>query len=234
MAYQLDAKFFRKAKKVNRAVELTDTHAIIPAVKDSPEIRVTLPNRRIKTVDERIEGIDARFTEISELEEEIETERKRLMDLIQTYKSAPVAGVAEIVVQNLKVENLMDRRRTLRYPESWIESIPGLSLVDVFASKRDVRKLDGPLYQVKNRVEPIESLYVDLGAMGAKANIDAEAEDDKEEILLAVPKVDTVQRPAAAPTAEERAKGATIASAKKAFKLKATGAKAPSGGGGGP
>ena len=84
MAYQLDAKFFRKAKKVNRAVELTDTHAVIPAVKDSPEIRVTLPNRRIKTVDERTEAIDARFTEISELEEEIETERKRLMDLIQT------------------------------------------------------------------------------------------------------------------------------------------------------
>ncbi len=239
MAYQLDAKFFRKAKKVNRAVEITDTHAVIPAVKDSPEIRVALPNRRPKTMEERGEVLEERFSQISELEEEIEVERRRLMELIKAYRATPVAGVtevagvAEIVVQNLKIQNLMDRRRSLRYPEAWIESLGGLTLVDVFASKRDARKLDGYVYQVKNRVEPIESLYVDLGGAGARANAEAE---DEEEFVLAIPKTSEVK----APTAEERAKGAIIASAKKSFKLKAS--KTPfgpvygtgGGGGGGP
>jgi hypothetical protein len=243
MAYQLDAKFFRKAKKVNRAVEITDTYAVIPAVKDSPEIRVPLPNRRPKTMEERGEVLEERFSQISELEQEIEVERRRLMELTKAYRATPVAGVtevagvAEIVVQNLKIQNLMDRRRSLRYPEAWIESLGGLTLVDVFASKRDARKLDAYVYQVKNRVEPIESLYVDLGAAAATAN--AEAEDD-EEFVLAVPKTAEVKAPAKAPTAEERAKGAIIASAKKSFKLKAS--KAPfgpvygtgGGGGGGP
>ena len=236
MAYQLDAKFFRKAKKVNRAVEITDTHAVIPAVKDSPEIRVALPNRRPKTMEERGEVLEERFSQISELEQEIEVERRRLMELTKVYRATPVAGVtevagvAEIVVQNLKIQNLMDRRRSLRYPEAWIESLGGLTLVDVFASKRDARKLDGYVYQVKNRVEPIESLYVDLGGAGARANAEAEAEDE-EEFVLAIPKTSEVK----APTAEERAKGAIIASAKKSFKLKAS--KAPfgtGGGGGGP
>jgi hypothetical protein len=240
MAYQLDAKFFRKAKKVNRAVEITDTQAVIPAVKDSPEIRVALPNRRPKTMEERGEVLEERFSKISELEQEIEVERRRLMELTKAYRATPVAGVsevagvAEIVVQNLKIQNLMDRRRSLRYPEAWIESLGGLTLVDVFASKRDARKLDAYVYQVKNRVEPIESLYVDLGAAAATAN--AEAEDD-DEFVFAVPKTAEVKAPAKAPTAEERAKGAIIASAKKSFKLKAS--KAPfggtgGGGGGGP
>jgi len=101
----------------------------------------------------------------------------------------------------------------------------------VLASKRDTRKLDAIVYQVKNRVEPIESLYVDLGAAGARANAEAEAQaeaENEEEFVLAVPKTTEVK----APTAEERAKGATIASAKKAFKLKAS--KAPVYGTGGP
>ena len=234
MAYQLDAKFFRKAKKVNRAVEITDTHAVIPAVKDSPEIRVALPNRRPKTMEERGEILEERFSQISELEEEIEVERRRLMELTKAYRATPVAGVsevagvAEIVVQNLKIQNLMDRRRSLRYPEAWIESLGGLTLVDIFASKRDARKLDGYVYQVKNRVEPIESLYVDLGGAGARANAEAEAEaEDEDDFVLAIPKTSEVK----APTAEERAKGAIIASAKKSFKLKAS--KGPFGGGGG-
>lgn len=236
MAYQLDAKFFRKAKKVNRAVEITDTQAVIPAVKDSPEIRVALPNRRPKTMEERGKVLEERFAQISELEEQIEVERRRLMELTKAYRATPVAGVsevagvAEIVVQNLKIQNLMDRRRSLRYPEGWIESLAGLTLVDVFASKRDARKLDGYVYQVKNRVEPIESLYVDLGAAGARANAEAEAEDE-DDFVLAVPKTTEVKAPTKAPTAEERAKGATIASAKKSFKLKAS--KTPFGGGGG-
>jgi len=215
MAYQLNAKFFRKAKEVKRAIEITDNHAIIPAVIDSPEIRVSLPNRRPKTIEERQAVLDARFNEISEIEEQIEVERKKLIELTNLYKVNPVAGVAEIVVQNLNIQKLMDRRRGLRYPESWIESISGFSLVDVFASKRDVRKLEGELHQVKNRVEPIQSLYVDLGALGAKAAVAAE-EEDEIEVDMAYPK----EVSAAPPTAEERAKGAIIASAKKSFKLK--------------
>jgi hypothetical protein len=227
MAYQLDAKFFRKAKKVNRAVEITDMQAVIPAVKDSPEIRVPLPNRRPKTMEERGAVLEARFAEISQIEEQIELARRRLMEMTKAYKATAGAGTAEIVVQNLEIQKLMDRRRMLRYPESWIESLGGLSLVDVFASKRDTRKLDGELYQVKNRVEPIESLYVDLGALGEAAEAEAEAE---EEVAASAAKP-SVKKTVTAPTAEEKAKGAIIASAKKAFKLKASSAKGSGGGG---
>ena len=209
MAYQLDAKFFRKAKKVNRAVEITDNHAIIPAVKDSPEIRVKLPNRRLKTMDERKVELDGRYEKIAELEDSIEVERRRLMELAKVHRESGIGG-AEVVVQNLKIQTLMDRRRELRYPEVWIEDIEGLTLVDVFASKRDVRKIGADLYQVKSRVEPIESLYVDLGAAAAAA-------EEGEEAF-------TVKKSAVGLTADEKAasaaKGATIGSIKKVFKLK--------------
>ena len=86
MASRLDAKFFRKAKKVNRAVEITENQAFIPAVKDSPEVRVSLPNRRLKTIEERKAEIDERLVQISTLEEEIETERKELLSLIKNHR----------------------------------------------------------------------------------------------------------------------------------------------------
>jgi hypothetical protein len=231
MAYQLDAKFFRKAKKVNRAVELTDTQAVIPAVKDSPEIRVPLPNRRLKTMEERGEALAARFDEISELEENIDVERRRLMELIKAYKESSHAGVSEIVVKNLEIQKLMDRRRTLRYPQTWIESIAGITLVDILASKRDLRMVGGELYQVKNRVEPIESLYIDLGAAGARATVRDEMTE--EEFVFNVPTVPPSRKLNNTRTKEETAKGAIIASAKKAFKLKET-TPMFSGGGGGP
>ena len=231
MAYQLDAKFFRKAKKVNRAVELTDTQAVIPAVKDSPEIRVPLPNRRLKTMEERGEALAARFDEISELEENIEVERRRLMELIKAYKESSHAGVSEIVVKNLEIQKLMDRRRTLRYPQTWIESIAGITLVDILASKRDLRMVGGELYQVKNRVEPIESLYIDLGAAGARATVRDEMTE--EEFVFNVPTVPPSRKLNNTRTKEETAKGAIIASAKKAFKLKETTPMFSGGGGGG-
>jgi len=169
----LDSKFFRKAKRVNRAVEITDTEAVIPAVRDSAEIRVALPNRRPKTFEERQQVIDGRRQEIAALEEEIEVERKKLLELVKTYKTVG-AGVAEVVVQNLKIKELMERRAALARPETWVEELKGLTFKDVFASKRDVRKIGAPVYQVKRRVEPITSLYVDLGAAGQAATAQAE------------------------------------------------------------
>lgn len=169
----LDSKFFRKAKRVNRAVEITDTEAVIPAVRDSAEIRVALPNRRPKTFEERQQVIDGRRQEIAVLEEQIEVERKKLLELVKSYRAVG-AGVADVVVQNLKIKELMEQRSALARPETWIEELEGLTLKDVFASKRDVRKIGSPVYQMKRRVEPITSLYVDLGAAGQAATVQAE------------------------------------------------------------
>lgn len=69
----MDAKFFRKAKRANRAVEITDSEAIIPAVKDAPEIRVPLPNRRILTIEEREQIVQERRDEIANIEVMIES-----------------------------------------------------------------------------------------------------------------------------------------------------------------
>lgn len=169
----LDSKFFRKAKRVNRAVEITDTEAVIPAVRDSAEIRVALPNRRLKTFEERQQVIDDRHQQIATLEDQIVIERKKLLELVKTYKAVG-AGVAEVVVQNLKIKELMEQRAALARPQTWIEELESLTLKDVFASKRDVRKIGAPVYQVKRRVEPITSLYVDLGAAALAATGKAE------------------------------------------------------------
>lgn len=176
----LDAKFFRKAKRTNRAVEITDTEAVIPAVKDAAEIRVALPNRRVLTFEERKEKLEARNVQIAALEEEIEVERKKLMALTKTYKDTR-SGIPEIVAQNQKVKEMMERRSAMARPEVWIETIKGLTLKDIFESKRDTRKIanKSDLYQVKRRVEPITSLYVDVGAAAAAAVAKAEDEEAK-------------------------------------------------------
>uniref|UniRef100_A0A6C0DI88 Uncharacterized protein n=1 Tax=viral metagenome TaxID=1070528 RepID=A0A6C0DI88_9ZZZZ len=210
MAAQLDAKFFRKAKKVNRAVEITDNQAFIPAVRDSPEIRVNLPNRRLKTFEERKAEIEERNTEISTLEDEIEKERKTLLDLIKNYhKGGPVS---EVVSQNLKVKGLMEKRSSLARPDKWIEELEGLSFKDVFASKRDDRKIKVPVYQIKRRVEPITSLYLDLGAAAEAA-----------EPVLEAPPLPAVKPATPTPkTAAEVAQGAIIGQKKTILKLKKT------------
>lgn len=174
----LDSKFFRKARRSNRAVEITDMEAVIPAVKDAAEIRVPLPNRRIRTFDERKEELDARTVQIRAIEEEIEVERKKLLELVKAYKLVG-SGVPDVIAQNQKIKELMERRSALARPGVWIEQIDGLTLVDVFESKRDTRKVaDGsPVYQVKRRVEPITSLYVDVGLAAAQAVVQAEDEE---------------------------------------------------------
>jgi hypothetical protein len=161
MASQLDTAFFRKAKKVDRAIEIFDHEAVIPAVKERAEIRVKLPVRRLKTIEERTAFIQENIGKIELLDGEIEQERKNLLDLVKVYR-ATRSGGSDVVATNLKVKGLMERRSTLVSPDRWIEEIPGLSFKDVFASKRDVRKIGASVYQIKRRTEPIESLYVNL------------------------------------------------------------------------
>lgn len=174
----MDASFFRKAKKANRAVEYTDSEAVIPAVSGGAEIRVALPNRRSLTLEERQEAIQKRHGEIAALEDEIESERKILLEYVKAYK-ADGSSAYNVVVQNLKIKSLMERRSALAHPEKWIEAIPGLTLKDIFESTRDTRKIGykADVFQVKRRVEPITSLYVDLGAAAAKAALQAEEQD---------------------------------------------------------
>jgi len=232
----LDAKFFRKAKRSNRAVEITDTEAVIPAVKDAAEIRVPLPNRRPLTFEERKVNLDARNIQIAALEEEIEVERKKLMALTKTYKETRT-GIPEIVAQNQKVKEMMERRSALVHPEVWVEVIKGLTLKDVFESKRDGRKVDNNsgVYQVKRRVEPITSLYVDIGVAAAAAVVKAEEEeaeeidaklaaDAKAKAAKTAAAIAATAAPAAKPAAEA-AQGAIIG--KRVIKMKKGSAVAP-------
>lgn len=194
----LDQKFFRKAKKANRAVEVTDLEAIIPASGVLPEVRVALPNRRIRTIEERKETMEKRQQDLEQIEETIEMERKKLLDLVKTYRSVG-AGVAEVVVQNLKVKDLMEQRSEIAYPYRWIEDVPRLTLKDIFESKRDIRKIGKDVYMIKHRIEPIESLYVDVAAVAAVAALDAE----ETEATLAAKKAATL-------AAEKAAKAKTV------------------------
>ena len=211
MAAQLDAKFFRKAKKVNRAVEITDNQAFIPAVKDSPEIRVNLPNRRVKTFEERTAEVQERIGQISAIEDEIETERKTLLTLVKSYNESG-SGVSDVVAQNLKVKGLMEKRSSIARPEKWIEELEGISFKDIFASKRDDRKIGAPVYQIKRRLEPISRLYVDLGAV-ADAVVPATVVPAMAPVK---PKAPTVAAPK---TTEEVAQGVIIGKKKTVLKL---------------
>lgn len=201
MAAQLDVKFFKKAKKVDRAIEITDNEAIIPAVKDSPEIRVKLPNRRLRTIEERKAILDERINKLTEVEEEIEVERKSLLALVKTFNQTN-SGASEVVAQNLKIQGLMEKRSAIDRPEKWIEDIAGLTLKDVFESKRDIRKIGsgalGVVHQIKRRVEPITSLYIDF-----------EAEAKAAEPVIEAPPLEaqSVQAPK---TAEQVAQGVII------------------------
>jgi hypothetical protein len=199
MAAQLDVKFFKKAKKVDRAIEITDNEAIIPAVKDSPEIRVKLPNRRLRTIEERKVIQEERVNKLTEVEEEIEVERKRLLTLVKTFNQTN-SGASEVVAQNLKIQGLMEKRSAIDRPEKWIEDIAGLTLKDIFESKRDIRKIGSGVvvHQIKRRVEPITSLYIDF-----------EAEAKAVEPVIEAPPLEaqSVQAPK---TAEQVAQGVII------------------------
>ena len=213
----MDARFFRKAKKAGRAIEITDSEAIIPEVKGSPETRVPLPNRRLRTIEERQQAIEARREEIAALEERIEGEHKTLLHLVNSYRTLQSGG-SEVVVQNLKVKNLMEQRSALARPEVWIEEIKGLTLKDVFESKRDIRKIGSSVFQVKRRVEPITSLYVDLGEAAATAAVASELQD----AATAQATMDAAAATKAAKTAKEIQATAQLGTDQAAAAAKAT------------
>lgn len=230
----LTEKFFKKAKKVGRNIVITDNEAIIPAVGDTPEVRVALPNRRLKTVEERQAAIDARVADISALDEEIETERMSLMDRVEAFKNLGT-GAADVVIQNQKIRMLMERRSALARPVVWIEELGSLTRVDILENKTDKRSLGHDVYQLTRRVEPITSLYVDVGGAAAAAQMAAEAEAEG---ILQAAAGDKAAKAAAAekaavaatalpvpPTAEEAAKTAAIigtAKVKRTMKIKKT------------
>jgi hypothetical protein len=237
MASQVNRDFFKKAKKVDRAIELRDNEAVIPAVKERAEVRARLPNRRLLSVEERKAIIDERTASISVLEEEIEVERKQLLELVKAY-DASHSGASDVVAQNLKIKSLMERRSALSRPQVWIESLDGLTLKDVFASKRDIRKIGSTVYQVKRRVEPISSLYINLESGSGVSSSSGETTAAGTSTGLAgtlssiaatiLPK--TVAAPVAAPvaTAAEVAQGVIIGQ-KRVIKTKKATAAAPAG-----
>jgi len=161
MASQVNRDFFKKAKKVDRAIELRDNEAVIPAVKERAEVRARLPNRRLLSFEERLEIIQGRNAEIASLEEQIEVERRQLLEDVKVYESTK-SGASAVVAQNLKVKGLMEKRSAVSRPEVWIEGLSGLTLKDIFASKRDDRKIGSDVFQIKRRVEPILGLYVNV------------------------------------------------------------------------
>jgi len=232
MASQVNRDFFKKAKKVDRAIELRDNEAVIPAVKERAEVRARLPNRRLLSVEERKAIIDERTASISVLEEEIEVERKQLLELVKAY-TASNSGASDVVAQNLKIKSLMERRSALSRPQVWIESLDGLTLKDVFASKRDIRKIGSTVFQVKRRVEPIESLYIDLesgsGSGSSEATATATAKGTATGLLGTLASIAPTAAPApTAATPAEVAQGVIIGQ-KRVIKTKKATAAAPAG-----
>jgi len=202
MASQVNRDFFKKAKKVDRAIELRDNEAVIPAVKERAEVRARLPNRRLLSFEERLEIIQGRNAEIASLEEQIEVERRQLLEDVKVYESTK-SGASAVVAQNLKVKGLMEKRSAVSRPEVWIEGLSGLTLKDIFASKRDDRKIGSDVFQIKRRVEPILGLYVNVEEAAVVAQATAKTAAAK----TAAPKT------AAAKTAAAQATAAAVAQA---------------------
>jgi hypothetical protein len=168
MAATLDRQFFRKVTRRRRTLEFTANEVVLPAVKDEPEIRVALPNRRELTIDERTAILAERTANVMLLDEEIETERKKLAEIVRRYKAGQ-AAVSEVVILNESVRGLMERRSTLARPDTWIEGDDTLTYKDIFMRERDVRKVKWEVFTLKRRVEPISSLYVDVVGAAAPA-----------------------------------------------------------------
>jgi hypothetical protein len=172
-------------------------------------------------MEEREEILNKRKEDLAALEERIEDERKKLLALVEAYHGG--AGAAEVVVQNLKIRDLMEQRRTIAYPEVTIKELEGITRKDIFDSKRDIRKVEGVglVYQLAHRIEPIASLYVDLGAAAGAALMKAE-EDDAELQAAALAQAAAAAAAKAAAqvkSPEEAAKGAIIGT-RKLIKLK--------------
>ena len=219
MTSQVNRDFFKKAKKVDRAIEIRDNEAVIPAVKERAEVRARLPNRRLLTIEERASILEERKDQMVSLEEQIEVERKLLLEAVKVYESTK-SGASAVVAQNLKVKGLMEKRSAISRPEKWIEGLNGLTLKDIFSSKRDDRAIGAEVFQIKRRVEPILSLYVDMESAPVAAASTAAAAASTAPIASA---------PIAAPipkTALEAAQGAIIGQ-RRILKSKKTAASKP-------
>jgi len=238
-SYQLNAQFFRKAIKSKTAVELTETQAIIPASKAGPEIRVSLPNYRLRTSEERTRAIEERYEQIRVLEGQIEDERKALFALVKTFRELGT-GVSDVFDKNSAIQILMDTRSKLAHPQKWIDDLEGVTLQEVFETKRDLGKVKGVVFQVKKRVEPIETLYVTVdeakleSEFAEKESKEAEAEEvmAKEAGSAAVATAKALAAsvgPRVLSAAEQATAGAIIGKAKRSFKLKATPSQAQGG-----
>lgn len=233
----MDLKFFKQVKKSGQAAEILDNVARIPKL----ELEVPLPNRRLKTLEERMADVSARVAEIEGVEAQIETEKKSLLEKVANYRVTG-SGAAEVVIQNQKIATLMHQRNMLTRPEQWIENIGGLTYKDIFASKTDVRSLGHLVRVLKRRVESVDSLYVDLGAAAAA---EKRAEEEMTDAALAAARTEAEAKEkeatakamaatelAQAPTAEAARKGALAGQAKRTLKLKKTAAVGAGAGGG--
>jgi hypothetical protein len=221
MASQLNRDFFKKAKKVDRAIEIKDNEAVIPAVKERAEVRVRLPNRRLLTIEEREAILKIRKEKIAELEGKIESERKILLGAVREFETTNVGG-PEVISQNHKVKLLMEERSKLYRPEMWIEGLSDLTFKDVFASKKDIRKIGADVFQIKRRVEPIISLYYDLDLAAANPPAPgAQGQGQGEGQAQEQTQVQEVEQ-GGEQTSEEARTGAIIGQVKRVKKIKKT------------
>ena len=225
MAATLDRQFFRKVTRRRRTLEFTANEVVLPAVKDEPEIRVALPNRRERTIDERVAILAERTVNIKLLDEEIETERKKLADTVRRYKEG-LAAVSEVVILNESVRGLMERRSTLARPDTWIEGDDTLTFKDIFMRERDQKKLKWEVFMLKRRVEPISSLYVDVVAISAAPGTTPAAPSAAAPAAPAAAPAPAAAAPSAAPSS---AQGAIIG--RRVLKLKKTATAAAAGAG---
>ncbi len=186
--------------------QYTDTELILPAKADQPEVRVRLPNRREKTFEEREAVLEERKAKIAALEEEIEAERKDLKAKVDAFQALGTGG-SEIIVQNLKLKTLMERRSALARPEKWVEELEA-GPKSIFLEKHDLYRLnrmyflEADVYELVRRREALDSLYVDVGLAAAA---EARAQEEAEGAVLEAARVAAAGKTAAAAEAARAA-----------------------------
>jgi hypothetical protein len=218
----LDSKFFRKAKK--HGLELTETQGIVPA---PTEIRVNLPNYRLRTPEERRAVLETKFDEIKQLEEQIETQRKELLELVTAYREH-TSGISEIYGKNEAIQRLLEKRSDTLYAVKWLEEKESVELHEIFETKRPLGKLKTPLFQVKRRTEPLQTLYVTMEESKLESEISEKAakEEEAEKVMeeeKEVAKSESLAK-STGPKVTSAREGAIIGTAKRVFKLKKSGA----------
>jgi hypothetical protein len=145
------------------------------------------------------------------------------VELLNIFPSKQIKlGKILLEIQN-NIQSNMEKKKS--------EIFVKIKYKDIFETKRDLGNVKGVLFQVKKRVEPIETLYVTMG----EARLEAEyaekesKEDEAEEVMAreaskaaaASSKALDASVGPTLPTPEDAAKqGAIIGKAKKSFKLR--------------